>query len=887
MTVQPAAVVTENLLSEKWGIFMAMTPMMEQYFQIKDQYRDYILFYRLGDFYEMFFEDAQLASRELDLTLTGRDCGEGQRAPMCGVPFHSSEGYIGKLISKGYKVAICEQMEDPALAKGLVKRDVIRVITPGTVIESELLPDKRNNYLASVYVSENGAGVCFADISTAQIKATRFEVSLFENELLSEISTYSPSEIICNADIAQLPLISEFASDRSILVTEAPDFFEKQAAQSAYRAHFGQPAREGFDNAVIAAGAAMGYIADTQKTDVGYIRDIELYENSQYLEMDMSTRRNLELCETMLTKDRKGSLLWVLDKTGTAMGARLLRNVIEHPLTNVKQIVSRQRSVSELVSNFVLREEIRSTLGGVLDLERLMTKIMYGTAGARELRAVAQTISVLPKIKEMLEGTESEELSAIWDGIDELSDVYQLIDSAIVDAPPFQVREGGMIRDGYDSGVDELRSIMTNAGGYISAVEEREREATGIKTLRIGNNRVFGYYIEVTRSFTDQVPDTYVRKQTLANCERYITDELKEIESTILGASDKVKNLEYEIFTSIRDKVAENGVRIRKSAAALAQLDVFVSLAEAAALNNYVCPEVDESDKLIIKDGRHPVVERFVDDAYFVPNDVCLDTGENRMMLITGPNMAGKSTYMRQSALIVLMAQIGSFVPASEARVGVVDKLFTRVGASDDLASGQSTFMLEMQEVAGILKNATRRSFIIYDEIGRGTSTFDGMAIARAVLEYTASPKLGAKTMFATHYHELTDLEGQCDGVVNYNVAVKKRGDELTFLRKIVRGPVDESYGVEVALLAGIPGGIVKRARELLKGLENNGADSAGVRRSHTEKPTGEKESEASEISIMDVCRDSVCDSIRKTDINTLTPIEAMNLIFEWKKSLD
>ena len=728
-----------------------MTPMMEQYFAIKDNYREFILFYRLGDFYEMFFEDAQLASRELGLTLTGRDCGEENRAPMCGVPFHSADTYIGRLIAKGYKVAICEQAEDPATAKGLVRREVIRVVTPGTVIEDALLKDNQNNFFASIYVGERECGICFADISTAEVRATFFGGDDIESQLLCEISTFSPREIVINIDIKKLPRIAKYAEERSILVNSEMSVYFTDEADVRYENNFGKAEDSTFAAAIRAAGAALGYICDTQKGDISYIKDIELYRNSQYLEMDVSTRRNLELSETMLTKDKKGSLLWVLDKTSTAMGTRALHYLIEHPFTNVREITRRQKSVSELVSNFMLREEIRETLASVLDLERLMTRITYGSASARELRSVCQTIEVLPKIKSMLEVLDSEELSSIWSEIDELSDIHSLLSAAIVDTPPFSVREGGMIKDGYDAGIDELRGIKTNADEYVRAMAEREKEATGIKTLRISNNRVFGYYIEVSKSFMDQVPPHYIRKQTLANTERYITDELKELENTILGASDKLCSLEYEIFSSIRETVAANEMRIRRSAAALAQLDVFVSLAEVAALNNYVCPEVDMSDKLIIKDGRHPVVEQFVRDSYFVPNDVELDTSDNRLMLITGPNMAGKSTYMRQTALIVLMAQIGSFVPAAEARVGIVDKLFTRVGASDDLASGQSTFMLEMKEVAHILDGATAKSLIIYDEIGRGTSTFDGMSIARGVLEYTAG-KIGAKTMFATHY---------------------------------------------------------------------------------------------------------------------------------------
>ena len=860
-----------------------MTPMMEQYFEIKDQYKGYILMYRLGDFYEMFFEDAQIASKELDLTLTGRDCGEEQRAPMCGVPFHACDGYIAKLIAKGHKVAICEQTEDPALAKGLVKREVIRVITPGTVIDSSMLTDARNNYLASLYVDGDFAGVCFADISTAEMKATYFGNALtLENDIISELATLSPKEVITNIDLNLLPNLKKYLGDRNIMYSDSVKEYFGDDTRELYETQFGEfSGKEEYLPCITAVGAALGYIKETQKTDISYIKDISLYENSQYLEMDMSTRRNLELTETMLTKEKKGSLLWVLDKTGTAMGGRRLRSMIEHPLTNSREIVSRQRSVYELYSNFMLREEIRETLAGVLDLERLMTKITYGTASSRELRSVAQTVSVLPKIKEMLRGTQSDELSRIWNSIDELEDIFTLIDDAVVETPPFSVREGGMIKNGYDKTLDELRSVRDNAGAYISAIEEREKERTGIRTLKIHNNKVFGYYIEVSKSFTELVPPDYIRKQTLVNGERYITEELKELETTIVGASDKINNLEYEIFSRIRDTVAENSVRIRTSAAALAELDVFVSLSEVAAINNYVCPEVDESDEVVIKDGRHPVVEKFAKDSFFVPNDVSLNTRENRLMLITGPNMAGKSTYMRQTALIILMAQIGSFVPASEARIGVVDKLFTRVGASDDLASGQSTFMLEMQEVAYILKNATKRSFIIYDEIGRGTSTFDGMAIAKAVLEYTAGKKLGAKTMFATHYHELTSLEGEIDGVVNYNVAVKKRGDDLTFLRKIVKGPADESYGIQVAKLAGIPSEIVKRAKSVLEGLESEVPTPMVKKAEREEDPF-----EMMTLSIMDSCRDSVCDAIKKTDINTLTPIEAMNLIFKWKKEI-
>ena len=862
---------------------MALTPMMKQYFEVKDQYPDYILFYRLGDFYEMFFEDAQLASRELDLTLTGRDCGEEQRAPMCGVPFHSCEPYIGKLIEKGYKVAICEQTEDPSTAKNLVRREVVRVITPGTVIESALLDDDKNNYLCTIYSDCSTVGICFADISTAYICAASVDAAGADDGVCAELSTYSPREIITNIPIKELPHTGEFIRERtSALLTDGvPRYFNQTDCLERCERQFGEAAVAGKPRAaLIAAGAALKYIAETQMKDISYIRELSTYECSEFLEMDISTRRNLELCETMLTKDKKGSLLWVLDRTETAMGARLLKKYIEHPLTNVRAICSRQQAVAELCNSFMLREEVRALLAGVLDLERLVTKVTYGTATGKDLRAIAETLRVLPSVKVMLEGISCGELASIRENLDTLEDIFRCIDDAVVDTPPFQVREGGIIRDGYNEEVDKLRYIMSNGKDWIKKVEAEEKEKTGLKALKIGYNRVFGYYIEAPRWASDQIPENYVRKQTLSDKERYITDELKQMEATILGAEDKLHALEYELFTKIRDTVAGAEVRIRASADALARLDVFVSLAECASQNNYVCPEVDESDVVDIRDGRHPVVERFVRDTYFVPNDAYLNTTDNRLALITGPNMAGKSTYMRQTALIILMAQIGSFVPAASARIGIVDKLFTRVGASDDLASGQSTFMLEMKEVAYILSNATRKSFIIYDEIGRGTSTYDGMSIARAVAEYTAGKKLGAKTMFATHYHELTDLESKIPGVVNYNIAAKKRGESVTFLRKIVKGPTDDSYGIEVARLAGVPAEVTRRAKEVLRELESDAP----------KKKSAEISAEADfcdgTISMMSGVADDIADKIRQTDINTLTPIEAMNLIFEWKKAL-
>ena len=861
-----------------------MTPMMEQYFEIKNQYKDYLLFYRLGDFYEMFFDDAVLASRELELTLTGRDCGEAERAPMCGVPFHSSEGYIGKLIEKGYKVAICEQTEDPALAKGLVKREVIRVITPGTVIETNLLSEKKNNYLCSVYMNEFECGVAFADVSTAKIFVTSFCGDNVEARLKNELGTYSPSEVITNLGAKKLGDIADFITGRigAMLTDNRPTQFEYAPSREAVVAQFSELLRDGeAENKplVCALGGLLAYIFETQKSDISYIKDLNVYSDGQFLEMDINTRRNLELTETLRTKEKKGSLLWVLDKTRTAAGARLLRQWVEHPLLGVGGIRARQNALEEFLGDYMLREELGAMLDGVLDLERLVTKIVYGTANAKDLRAVAATISVLPEIKSLLKTCRCDELAKLYGELETLEDIYEKINSSICENPPFSVREGGMIADGYNADVDNFRAIMRDGKGYIESIAESEREKTGIKTLKIAYNKVFGYYIEVTRSFLDQVPETYIRKQTLANCERYITQELKEMESTILGATDKVCSLEYELFCEVRNYVAENSRRIQKAAALMARLDVYYSLATVAAKNSYVRPEVDTSDVVEIKDGRHPVVEQFVKDTYFVPNDANLDTAKNRLMLITGPNMAGKSTYMRQVAIIVLMAQIGSFVPAREARIGVVDKLFTRVGASDDLASGQSTFMLEMNEVAYILRNATKKSLIIYDEVGRGTSTFDGMSIARAIIEYTCSRKIGAKTLFATHYHELTVMENEIDGVVNYNIAAKKRGDSITFLRKIVRGSTDDSYGIEVAKLAGIPNEVVKRAKEVLASVEKTA-------KAISTSEEAEAVRDDSLITMDDFVNEQVIEELKAVDINTLSPYEAMSFLFDLKKRL-
>lgn len=860
-----------------------MTPMMEQYFEIKNKYKDFLLFYRLGDFYEMFFDDAILASRELELTLTGRDCGEEERAPMCGVPYHSSETYIGRLIEKGYKVAICEQMEDPALAKGLVRRDVTRVITPGTLIESNLLKETQNNYLCAVFFDTEEIGVCFADVSTGQAFATSFGGKEMLSKLNTELSTYMPSEIILNVSIESLPDRGQFIHERvSSLISDNQSMrFDYATSYDCVRDSFEseRSAWDGRKAVICAIGGLLNYIAEMQKTDKTNIKDLKVYTNGQFMEIDVNSRRNLELCETMRTKEKRGSLLWVLDKTKTAPGARLLRQWVEHPLLKSSLIIKRQSAVEELFENFIKRQELENLLSGVLDLERLLTKIIYGTANGKDLRAVCNTISVFPELKSLISDCKSEEIRKIFENFDTLSDIYNLIQKSIREDAPFSVRDGGIILEGYNAEVDHLRSIMTDGHSWIDEITQREREATGIKTLKINYNKVFGYYIEVTKSLISMVPDRYIRKQTLTNCERYITQELKDIEATILGAADKVCTLEYNLFQEIRQKIADESDRIRKTAALVATIDVYNSLATVAAKNNYIKPEIDDSNVIDVKDGRHPVVEQFVKDSYFVPNDVYLDTFANRLMLITGPNMAGKSTYMRQVALIVVMAQIGSYVPAGDARIGIVDKVFTRVGASDDLASGQSTFMLEMNEVAYILRNATQKSLIIYDEVGRGTSTFDGMSIARAIIEYTNGKKIGAKTLFATHYHELTSMEDEFSGIVNYNIAAKKRGDNIIFLRKIIRGSTDDSYGIEVAKLAGLPNEVIRRAKEILATVEKTS-------RTLTTSNSNFADDVENLITFEDITEKSVIEDIKKIDINTMTPVEAMNLLFELNNRL-
>ncbi|MDD6266104.1 MAG: DNA mismatch repair protein MutS [Clostridia bacterium] len=854
---------------------MAKSPMMLQYLAIKEKYPDAVVMWRLGDFFEMFFEDAKTASRVLELTLTGRDCGEEERAPMCGVPYHAVDNYITRLVSKGYKVVICDQMEDPASAKGIVARDVVRIVTPGTLTGANLPSETKNNYLSAIYISSGEVGVAFCDISTGDLYVTGLSGDNCIETLQNELGTYSPSEVILNIRRYDILPLSVFLDERlGAFVSDMQDKrFEKEKALKLIAKTFSpSDAKELCSDyhMACAVGALIDYIHETQKTDISYIKSLKIYSKGEFLEMDISTRRNLELVETMREKEKKGSLLGVLDETKTSMGARLLRKWVETPLVNVNAIEQRLCAVEELASDLMLRSELEIQLRSVLDLERLMSKLVYGSAVARDLRAIAATLEVVPKIRELLSASHSYALQKIYNETDELSDIRNLICSSITQEPPFSVREGGFIKKGYNAEVDRLSDILTGGKDFIREIEEREREKTGIPKLKVGYNRVFGYYIEISKLYADRVPEDYIRKQTLVNGERYITDELKDLEATILGAADRRNALEYQLFTEICAEIgSENNVkRLQNTASTLAMLDVYLSLALVACENNYVRPEVDVSDIVDIREGRHPVVESFTGDGAFVPNDVHLDTGMNRMLLITGPNMAGKSTYMRQTALICIMAQLGSFVPASSARIGVCDKIFTRVGASDDLASGKSTFMLEMNEVAYILKNATKRSLIIYDEIGRGTSTYDGMSIAKAVVEYTAGKRLGAKTMFATHYHELTDLEGQIPGVVNYNIAAKKKGDSVIFLRKIVRGHADDSYGIEVASLAGVPNEVIRRAKQILQEIEKEALT-----------PIKKENKEKDEITFEDLAKDEVIRKIKNTDPNILTPIEALTLL--------
>ncbi len=860
-----------------------VTPMMKQYFEIKKDYPNCILFYRLGDFYEMFFEDAKIASQELELVLTGRDCGQEERAPMCGVPFHSCEGYIAKLVSRGYKVAICEQTEDPATAKGLVKRDVVRIITPGTVIEGSMLDESRNNYLCVVFAGDGfeDVGLCFVDTSTGELHVTQLEGQDLIPRMQNELGRFAPREVLLNDVALANRSVMSFLTDRLSVQPEPaePACFDYTAANDRVLEHFGKTSLEQLSlqdkhSAVRALGCSLHYLYLTQMTGIERMTQLDVYSDAQFMRLDLTARRNLELLETMRNKEKRGSLLGVLDKTRTAMGKRLIRNWIEQPLLHPAQITRRQNAVAEIVHDVVLREDLRELLGDIHDLERIMTRVVYGSANAKEVAALGQTIERLAPLKSRLVGAKSNLLQDIHAAIDPLPDLLSLIEQAIAENPPFSVREGGMIRAGYHAELDELRLIMEDSRSILARIEAEEKEKTGIKTLKIGYNRVFGYYIEVSRSFSNEVPEHYIRKQTLANAERYITQELKELESRVLGAKDRAVALEYQLFCEVRTTIASELLRIQATAEAIAKLDVLTSFAQAAALHNYVCPVIDLNGVIDIKNGRHPVVEA-LQSSPFVPNDVLLDNGANRVAMFTGPNMAGKSTYMRQTALIVLMAQIGSFVPADSATVGIVDSIFTRVGASDDLASGQSTFMVEMSEVASILQNATANSLIVFDEIGRGTSTFDGMSIARAVLEHVADPrKLGAKTLFATHYHELTVMEDELEGVKNYNVAVKKHGDDITFLRRIVRGPTDDSYGIEVAKLAGVPDAVVIRAKEILRELDNGEMPTSHKRDGISERDDGQ-------LSLLPMADNDLIRRIKELDVNVLTPIEAMQVLYE------
>ena len=874
--------LTEKELSE-------LTPMMQHYLQTKDQYPGCILFYRLGDFYEMFFDDAKIASEELDLVLTGKDCGQEERAPMCGVPFHSADNYIAKLVSRGYKVAICEQIEDPKLVKGLVKRDVIRIITPGTVIESNMLDDTVNNYLCSICKGEKETGLCFADVSTCEFHITVVSGEDVEEQIVNQLSTYQPKEIIVNSAALDFNEVAKFTRARlsaelQLLDDNKYDFDEaanliletlkKDEIDSLNLGHS--------KTAVSALGAVIDYLKEVQKKDeIEAPADIDFFDKEEFMKLDISARRNLELTKSMMSGEKRHSLLWVIDKTKTAMGKRMIRNWLERPLMSVQKITKRQNAIGELSDNPMKRDKIRVALAGINDIERLMTRIAYGTANAKELKALQNTIGRLPEIKAEVAASSSALLKDIESNIDLLTDVEELIKNAIEDEPPFTLREGGMIKKGYNEEIDELKAIMEDGAGVISSIEAKEREATGIPKLKVGYNRVFGYYIEITNPYKDLVPETYIRKQTLTNCERYITQELKELEGKILGAKDRSIALEYEVFCAVREAVGAEVERLHRTAKALAMLDVLASLAEVAVNNNYVCPQINTNGVIDIKDGRHPVVETLLDGAPFVPNDTVLDKDENRCAIITGPNMAGKSTYMRQIALIVLLAQIGSFVPAKSANISIVDAIFTRVGASDDLATGQSTFMVEMNEVSTILKNATSNSLVILDEIGRGTSTFDGMSIARAVLEFVCKKKtLGAKALFATHYHELTAMEGMLDGVKNYSIAVKKRGDDITFLRRIVKGGADESFGIEVAKLAGVPDSVVKRAKVILKELEQNKIDI----KFKAEDAVVEEDEDDIQFNFTVNGKNEIIEILKTIDVNTLTPIEAMQTLYDLKK---
>ena len=864
-----------------------ITPMRKQYLEMKEKCPDCLLFFRLGDFYEMFDEDARIASKVLDLTLTTRDRNKDipqeEKVPMCGVPYHSYQSYLARLVAKGYKVAICEQTQDPAAATGIVERDIIRIVTPGTAVDASMLEESRNNYIAAIYLEGERCGVCFCDLSTGEVYATACSGEDCLTHLMNELGRFEPREVVLSPEAWENTALSqamelkldcrrEFGSvkrfDYVVAGTAASNQFENYQVIPADR-----------PEALQAVGGLLSYLYETQKNKLGHLRQLQYYASGRFMELDLTARRNLELTETLRSKEKRGSLLWVLDKTKTAMGGRLLRRWLEKPLLDPVEIRSRLMAVRDLTEDMVTREELALCLKEITDLERLIGRIVYGTAGGRDLVALSAGRHRIPKVHDLLATLPAALFQRLRKQLDELSDLCQRIDNALVDEPPFSVRDGGIIREGYSKEVDQLRNVMTNSKDLLVDIENRTKETCGIKNIRVKYNKVFGYYIEVAKSQTDLVPADWVRKQTTVNSERYINQELKELEHTILSAKDRITDLEYDLFCQVRQAAADQVETIQQTAAAVAQIDVLNSLAVVAASNHYCMPEVDESDVIDIIDGRHPVVERVLKGNMFVPNDTHMNGSSNLLAIITGPNMAGKSTYMRQVALICLMAQIGSFVPAKSAHIGVVDRVFTRIGASDDLAAGQSTFMVEMSEVAEILKNATNRSLLILDEIGRGTSTYDGMSIARAVLEHCADKKkLGAKTLFATHYHELSALEGAIPGVRNYHMAAKKRQDDVIFLRKLVSGGADQSYGIEVAQLAGVPAWIIRRGREILKELE------AGERPA----PVQSKEEESEEqMGFADLAGQAVLEELRKVELNTLTPIEAMNLLYGWKAKLD
>ena len=861
-----------------------LTPMRRQYFDIKENNQDCILFFRLGDFYEMFDDDAKLAAKELDLTLTTRDRNKPleEQTPMCGVPYHSVDSYIARLVQKGYKVAICEQVEDPAQAKGIVQREVTRIVTPGTVTESCMLEESRNNYIGCMYGEEERLGLAFCDISTGAFYVT---VCADAAAAASELGRFSPTEVIRFGKAAYSDVLNDALRHRlrCCLDEGKPEQFQLETAKNALQQHFAASLSElglsGLTECIVAAGSLLQLLVTLQKNDLSHIRELQYYTTGKFMELDLDARRNLELTQTLRSKDKKGTLLWVLDKTHTPMGGRTLCSWLEKPLLDAGEIISRQNAVEELVNNTVFRGELEQALKHVTDLERVMTRIVTGTVNCRDLLGFANGLRALPQIKQQLQQVNSPLLKRLEQAIDPLTDLADLIEHTITDNPPLTIREGGIIRKGANDEVDRLRDIMDGGAGIMASIEAEEREKTGIRTLRVNYNRVFGYYIEVSKSFIDQVPAHYIRRQTLTNNERYITPELKELEEQVLTAKERCTALEYQLFSQLREQLVVSSDRVQIAAAAVGTVDTLCSLATVAVKNNYCRPEITLDNTVSITEGRHPVVEKVLNDTLFVPNDTLLDTNENLVSIITGPNMAGKSTYMRQVALIVLMAQIGSFVPAKSARIGIVDRIFTRIGASDDLASGQSTFMVEMAEMASILKYATSKSLLILDEIGRGTSTYDGMAIARAVLEYAANPKqLGAKTLFATHYHELSVIEDQLPGIKNYNIAVKKRGDKMIFLRKIIPGATDDSFGVEVAKLAGLPAGVISRAHQILQELETEGKPQPKV--VHAQE-------EDDQISMLDLRSQQVCNALESISVETLTPIEAMNELYKLKKMLE